>query len=805
MSLLAEGAIPADATSLVGRRREVAELKQLLAVARLVTLTGTGGVGKTRLAMQVSREVARAFDAGVFWVPLAEVTKPAQVVLTVMEAVGQRTGPGDIRALADCLGERRLLLVLDNCEHLVGACADLAAEVLRACPGVRVLATSREVLDIVGEHVFAVMPLSVPEENAAGGAAVARADSVALFVDRATAAAPGFRMTPANEAAVASLCRHLDGLPLAIELAAVRVRALSVEEILRRQDERCEFLTRRRGGTATPSRHQSLRATMDWSYELCSPEERRLWERLSVFSGGCDLDAVEDVLTDRRLPRAAVLDALTGLVEKSVLTCEESHGRVRYRMLETIRRYGHEHLSPAGEEAGLSRRHRDHYLRLAERVRDQWFGPGQAALFATTRREHANLRAALEHSLTEPGEPEEALRIAAALWMYWIVCGLAHEGAIWLERALASTTAESSPQRVDALWVAVLLGNYSGRPNKDAAHETLSMAQECHRLAATLHDPARLAHATYLWGYVQLAGDDPVRGFLTLAEGVEMERVCGDSHPHLHHAQILLTTAASLADLDHVVRSVGRECRDACRQHGEQWLQSWALLLLGLSAVLQEAGDDPDPHSHLDAQSQLKEAIRLKYPFRDPLGVGCALNYLAWSTVMSGDPERGARLLGAGTVFLRPLGLDFDSFPVERWTRRGARLEIIRAAKEALGEQEYRAAHLSGARLTQDEAVAYALDNRLGDEGRTTTPKQTPVVQHFTRRERQVAKLLAEGASNREIAERLVISRRTAETHVANIMSKLDCTSRAQAAVRIAGMDQDSGVVQPGGAQHPAR
>ncbi|MEE1820857.1 LuxR C-terminal-related transcriptional regulator [Streptomyces sp. BE20] len=803
MSVQMGGAtIPADATSLVGRRRELTELKRLLAAARLVTLTGTGGVGKTRLALQVSREVARAFDGKVFWVPLAEVAEPAQVVLTVMEAVGQRTGPGDTRALTEYLGEERLLLVLDNCEHLTEACADLAAEVLQACPDVRVLATSREVLDIAGEHVFAVTPLPVPEENATGSAAITRADAVALFVDRATAAAPDFRMTPANENAVAALCRHLDGLPLAIELAAVRMRGLSAEELLRRQDERLEFLTRRRGGASTASRHQSLRATVDWSFELCTPEERHVWARLSVFSGGCTLDAAEDVCTDQRLPRAAVLDALTGLIEKSVLTREEPHGRVRYRMLETIRRYGHERLSLAGEESTLRRRHRDHYLRQAEHVRDRWFGPGQAALFAATRREHANLRAALEYSLTEPGESREALHIASALWMYWIVCGLAHEGAIWLERALAGT-AQASPQRADALWTAALLGNYSGRPSKSAAYETLSMAQECHRLAATLHDPARLAHATYLWGYVQLAGNDPVRGFLTLAEGVEMERACGDSHPHLHHAQILLTTAASLANLDNVVRCVGEECRDACRDHGEQWLQSWALLLLGLSAVLRDASADVDLPSHLETQSYLKEAIRLKYPFREPLGVGCALDYLAWSAVMSGDPGRGARLFGASTAFLLPLGLDFDSFPTEGWTRRGIRLEIIKAAKAAMGEQEYRAAYLSGSRLTPDEAVAYALDDQLGDEGRTTTPEQSPVVQHFTRRERQVATLLAEGASNREIAERLVISPRTAETHVANILAKLDCTSRTQAAILITEMDRASGAVGQDGAPHP--
>ncbi|MFE3238497.1 ATP-binding protein, partial [Kitasatospora indigofera] len=388
MGVLAENVLPVGVTSLVGRRAELAELKRVLEGSRLVTLTGTGGVGKTRVALEVAREVRRAFPDGVFWVSLAEVGEPGLVGLTVMDVVGRRImGPEPTAALVEHLRDKRVLLVLDNCEHLVGACASLTQDLLSACAGVRVLATSREVLDITGERTFHLAPLPLPEEDGEDDAPAVvtgtptTTDALSLFAERAAAVVPGFEITADNARTVAALCRHLDGLPLAIELAAVQMRALTVEELLQRQDERHELLARHQEGTP-PARHRSLRATVDWSFELCSPEERLLWARLSVFAGGCDLDAAERVCTGEDLTATAVLDVMAGLVEKSVLTREEIHGHARYRMLETIRQYGREQLIHAGEEAELRLRHRDHYLQLAELVQARWFGPGQVALFA---------------------------------------------------------------------------------------------------------------------------------------------------------------------------------------------------------------------------------------------------------------------------------------------------------------------------------------------------------------------------------------------------------------------------------------
>ncbi|MFF1874732.1 ATP-binding protein [Kitasatospora herbaricolor] len=771
MKILADGALPADVTGLVGRRTEVAELKKMLSEARLVTLSGVGGVGKTRLALQVSREVHRAFPDGVHWVSLAEVGEPELVGLTTMAAIGVHTmGPDATAALIDFLRDKRLLLVLDNCEHLVDACAEMVAALLRACPGVRVLATSREVLDIAGERSFVVPPLSVPEaEDPAAKHGGGITEAVELFAARAAAAVPGFELTADNEQAVAALCRHLDGLPLAIELAAVRMRFLTVDELLARQGERYELLTAQRRGPLP--RQQSLRATVDWSFELCSPQEQLLWARLSVFVGGCDLAAAEVVCAGEGLARPGVLDTMAGLVEKSVLMREEEQGRVRYRMLETIRQYGREQLQKTGEESELRRRHRDRYLELAERVSEQWwFGPGQVVLFASTRDEHANLRAAMEYCLTEPGQAGAGTRMAGALWIYWIVCGLPHEGTLWLERALACET-EPGRQRAEALWAASIVSAYGGNPSPATVDEILAMMAECQALAEQMGDPAFLAHTTYLSGFAQLRGSDPLQGFTMLTEGIELERALGEANPHLSFAQFLLTIAATLGNLADMVTDVGGEALEACRARGDEWLQSWIVLLIGMVGVL---------HDREEAPRQLRETIRLKQPFRELLGIGSAIEFLAWCAMTDGDIRRAAKLFGAVTVFLKPLGLDMEQFVLQgEWSDHRNHEWVVQQAKDALGESAYLQAYRSGTRLTQEEAIALA----LGKESQPEPAAAAPHEAQLTPREAQVAELLAEGLSNKEIADRLVIAQRTAETHVASILTKLGLTSRSQVAV----------------------
>jgi predicted ATPase len=388
----AAGNLPAELTSFVGRRGELAEVRRLLAGSRLVTLTGVGGVGKTRLALRAAAGLRRAFRDGVWLVRLDQLRDEALVAQAVAGTLGlqDRAGYSPAGSLAEYLAGRQLLLVLDNCEHLVDATAKLADQLLRAAVGLRVLATSREALNIDGEMVLPVPTLPVPEAGqplTAAGLGVFPA--VRLFAERAAQVVPGFTVTGANVAAVAGICRRLEGLPLAIELAAARLPVLSPEQIDARLGDRLGLLTR--GSRARPARQQTLRASIEWSYELCSPAERLLWARLSVFAGGFELDAAEGICADHRLAAGQVLELLAALAGKSILIAAHRKGGVRYRLPETLREFGQERLQESDEYTALRRRHRDWHEQLARRVDTGWVSPQLADWAARLFREHANV------------------------------------------------------------------------------------------------------------------------------------------------------------------------------------------------------------------------------------------------------------------------------------------------------------------------------------------------------------------------------------------------------------------------------
>ena len=404
------GNLPAELTSFVGRRGEVAEVRRLLAGSRLVTLTGAGGVGKTRLALRAAAGLARAFPGGVWLVRLDQLREEALVAQAVAGALGlqDRAGFSPEGALAGHLAGRRLLLVLDNCEHLVGAVAKLADLLLRAAPGLRVLATSREALTITGEVVLAVPPLGAPDPGQQLILAqLGLFPAVRLFAERAAQVVPGFAVTEANIAAVAGICRRLEGLPLALELAAARLPVLSPAQVGERLGDRLGLLTR--GGRANPARQQTLRASIGWSYELCSRAERLLWARLSVFAGGFELDAAEGICADDRLAAEEVPGLLAALAGKSILTAEHRGGVARYRLPEPLREYGRERLEESGEDAVLRRRHRDWHEQLARRADAGWLSPQLAEWAARLFREHANVAAAQDFRQAEPGEAEAGL------------------------------------------------------------------------------------------------------------------------------------------------------------------------------------------------------------------------------------------------------------------------------------------------------------------------------------------------------------------------------------------------------------
>jgi predicted ATPase/DNA-binding CsgD family transcriptional regulator len=751
--------LPTEISSLVGRGAETLDVKNLLTASRLVTLTGVGGVGKTRLALHVAHRVRRVFADGVRLVELANVADPELMELTVMEAVGLHSVDADAtRALVEYLRPKQLLLVLDNCEHLVDASAHFVDRMLRECPKVRVLATSREPLRILGEQIYPVPALSVPDESdeLVGNP---RFESMELFAARASAAVPTFAVTDSNKKAVAALCRRLDGLPLAIELAAVRLRALSVEEMLRKLDDRARLLDL--GSRAAPARHQTLQAAIDWSFGLCSRQERTLWARLSVFAGGTTLAAAEEVCAGGSLAGEDVIEALTGLVDKSIVISEDVGGNRRFRLLELIRQYGSDRLRDWGEHARLRRRHQEYHLGLAQRFERTCFGPDQATLLADMRAENANLRVALRSCLNEPGLARDGLRLAGALWPYWLWCGLQREGRHWLDRVLAHDE-EPSRDRANALWANGYLTALVGDPDY-----ALTLLADARELAVKFGDPATLARVTSISGLAAMAGNDRVRGFRFLEKGIEQERVLGERYPYFALALLQLGYASCVVrDVDRAIPLL-RESKAICESHGERWMLGWNLVDLGLAAWQQGR--------HQSAIRSLREGLRHKWALNDILGVAISVEFLAWCATSTGNAERAARLFGACGKLWGRLGaflLGFEALV-------GWHDDCVRQVRQTLGEHRYQAAFDEGSGFSVARTVRFALGDQDTSPTTSSAPDERAVL---TRRELQIAELITQGLSNKQIADTLVISSRTAEAHVEHILTKLGFTSRTRIA-----------------------
>lgn len=770
----AGGNLPVELTSFVGRRREEAEVKRLLGESRLVTLTGVGGTGKTRLALRTAAGLRRAFPDGVRFVDLTALRGPELLILEiqdpdvlaylVMGALGLREQPGGgspSEQLAGHLADRRTLLVLDNCEHLLPVGAVLAESLLRGCPDLRLLATSREPLLVPGEVLFAVPPLPIPQPGAPVSVAdLEQYEGVALFVARAQGVAPDFELTEETAAAVAELCRRLDGLPLALELAAARVRALTPGQILDRLTQRFALLSR--GSRTAPERQQTLRACAEWSFDLCAKPERLLWARLSVFAGGCELDAIEGICADELLPADDLLEVVAALVDKSVLVSEEVDGVARYRMLETLRDYGQEKLAEAGEHDALRRRHRDWYAHLARRFEAELISPRQVAGFARVGRELANLRAALDYSLADPDGAEDALAIPAGLYLYWAVHGLYREGRCWVDQALARPTGPTLA-RAKALNVGATLATLQGDLSSVDAR-----VREGYEIAAQRDDALGYAYADAGRAAGEMAGD--------LAEAEQAFERAADvfaTEPTDEYRFWRTNVLAGLS-ITRVMRGdtagavAGYEAILAiCRPRGETYYSGFSLWILGLA--LWSDGD------RATAADRLRESLHRLRSVNDALGTAWCLDTMAWIAYDDGRPERAAVLLGAVTRLARTMGARPSFFP-----KLAAHHEQYEQhTRAALGEQAYRAAFARGEGLPLDEAVAYALD-------RPAPPPTDPdVPTPLTRREQQIAELLADGLSNKEIAAKLVISRRTVETHVEHILRKLGLTNRAQAAAWI--------------------
>ncbi|MFD9667966.1 protein kinase [Rhodococcus sp. NPDC059968] len=754
----ATGSLPVELNSFVGRRHELTEAKNLLAGSRLVTLTGIGGVGKTRLALRVAAAVQRDYADGVRLVELGELRDVSLVVDAVAGAVGVRDHSArPLReVLIEFLALRELLLVLDNCEHVVDAVAELVETLLRAGQGLRVLATSREPLVIGGEAVLRVPPLAVPDpERAPSLRALPRYEAVTLFAERGAAAVPGFVLTEDNAAAVGGICHRLDGLPLPIELAAARLRALSPEQILERLTDRYTLLTR--GSRGAPSRQQTLRTCIDWSFELCTAREQLVWGRLVVFAGSFELDAAERVCGADLAP-GELLDTLTSLVDKSILIRGESGAVVRFRMLGTLREYGSEKLEQTGEDVPVRRRHRDWYEGLALESEAEWISARQLDWIARLKREQPNIREALEFCVDD--DPAAGLRTATALFLFWSSQSLLNEGRRWLDLLLAHQSGPPTVEWVKALYWASVAASLLGDLRAGGA-----LVEEARTLIAHTNDPMMRAYVALADGMQALYSGDHISAYPRLETALTEFRKRGDLTLELG-AMYPLGVAyglSGLADqeiecLEHVVAITER--------HGEKYFRSISLWALGIAVWRQRDTDR--------AVRLLGQSLELSRHVHTPRIAAAAIEALAWVTCELHDAPRAAVLMGAADGLARSVG----STAITYSNLRVYHQNCDQMARQRIGDKAFVAAHRKGQRLGLDPAIAYALREEPPAASASAKDGST----RLTTRERQVADLIADGLTNQAIAERLVISPRTAQGHVEHILTKLGFTSRTQVA-----------------------
>jgi non-specific serine/threonine protein kinase len=775
--------LPLQLSSFVGREREIGEVRRLLGGARLLTLTGAGGCGKTRLALRVADEVRDGYAHGVWLVELAALADPGLIEQTIAVALGVREAPGATfwQTLLEYLRARDALLVLDNCEHLVAACAEVAERLLRGCPDLHILATSREALGIAGETAFRVPSLSVPgTEGPASAEAVARYESVRLFVERAQAASPEFRLREEDVGAVGQVCRRLDGIPLAIELAAARVKLLSVAQIAERLDDRFRLLT---GGSRTAlPRQQTLRALIDWSYDLLSTAEQALLRRLAVFAGGWTLEAAEAVCTGEAVGEGEVLDLLGRLVDKSLVLVEAPAGAVRHRLPETVRQYARDRLVEAGEVGPVRARHLDYFLEMAERLAPELEGRGLQAAMRRLESEHDNLRAALDWSLADAGR-QVALRLTSSLFRFWVTPGYYTEGRQWAERVLAGLAPEASsaPEAVQpgeqtslarVYWTAGTFAWMQG----DLARAR-EMTEESLAICRRLDEKETLASVLLTFGLVLNSQGAYEQAVTAAEESVTLLRA-------LNNKWLLAVALGTLGAIRHSrgdkvpAAALYEESLCLHREVGNTWYMAAMLSNLGHLAL--DGGDDRL------ATRRYEESLALSREIENRLHTAIGLSGLAGIALRAGHSMAAARLLGTSAAQSEAIGA---STSLLHFTARRPDMEALRAA---LGEEALKRALEDGRRLSPEQIVAevqrlasslLSASPTAGDEGvGTPASSGSSFPAGLTLREVEVLRLVARGLTSAQIADQLVISAVTVNTHLRNIYGKIGVSSRAGAA-----------------------
>jgi predicted ATPase/class 3 adenylate cyclase len=632
-----------ELTSFIGRERELDEVKQLLANARLVTLMGPGGAGKTRLALQVAADLSDRFSQGVWLAELAPLSDPDIVVQTVATVFGVREMPGRplLETLVDYLRTRELLLVLDNCEHLVQASAVLAVALLRGCARLRILATSREALAITGETTYRVPSLSIPDPKVVRSVAQLTAfDATQLFLERAAVSNPRFVVTDAIAPLVAKVVHRLDGIPLAIELAAARVKVLSVDQIATRLDDRFRLLTG--GSRAGLPHHQTLRATVDWSYDLLAEEERTLFRRVAVFAGGFTLEAAEAVCGGGAIHPSEVLDLLARLVDKSLIITESLTHDIRYRQLETIRDYSRERLLESGETDAVRRRHLEWYLGLAERAEPELQGPDQLSWLERLELEHDNLRSALEWASVGDDRLEAGLRLAGALHRFWGLRGYLREGRDWLEGILSKGRDISEPTRAKAAYGASALAFLQGDYDRADA-----LGQEGLQLYRELGDALGIALVLNVLGFIARNHGDYARAKTLLEESLAISRRFGHKWALAEGLNILGVAARRQGD-NALATAMFEESLALWRALGDKWGLAFSLGHLGVVARVQ--GD------YERARVLHDESLGLRRQLGDRRNVAVALSSLGAVASPLGDYDQAWALYEESLQVSRELG-----------------------------------------------------------------------------------------------------------------------------------------------------
>ncbi|WP_122263820.1 ATP-binding protein [Ornithinimicrobium cerasi] len=747
--------VSAERNSFVGRRTELAEVRRRLSTCRLLTLVGPGGVGKTRLALRAVADLRRMFPDGTFTVDLTAVHSPGLVAQQVAAAIRVRDPSGQrvLDHVAQVIADRRVLLLLDNCEHVRDSTATVVHALLSACPHLCVLGTSRLPLDVDGESLLVVPPLSLAQLDTAQHGE--DCEAVQLLKERAQAAAPTWHLTSDTGVPLLEICRRLDGLPLAIELAAVRLRTLSPEEILDRLDDRFRLL--RRSGVTIPERHRTLVATMQWSHDLLDEPERVLWRRASVFADSFDVTAAESVCTDDTLPPGSMLDALVKLVDASIVDVTAEGNSSRFRMLDSVQAFGQDLLTASGEDPAVRERHRMWCSAMTATATLQFLGPAQVAAFDRIARHHHEISAALDFCVSTAGQESAGLTIAIDLWLYWEARGRLTEGRRRLDALVAACP--EHPRRARALAVAGYLALAGTEPAL-----AVPLLTEAQLLALADGDVPVVAMATQYLGQAALFDGDLDRADALLREAADLHLPLDERLSAFCWADIGVVALVQ-GRLDTALEAFTRSL--AQNVNGNPWSRSHALWGLGL---VQLGNHDNQAAFHLE-----QESLVIMQAVDDSSGSALCVGALACVAANRQQWEHAARLSGAEQMLWQSIPAQIPA-PVVALHH-----DYEEATRQALGQRRWATCFDEGSRLDRTAAIALALGQPSPNQA-APQPSTATLASPLTARQLEVADMVTAGMTDRQIAARLVISPRTAESHVENILTRLGLRNRAEIA-----------------------